>query len=200
MRQILVGLWLALTVAACGGGEMSLTEYVEQVDAILDRGMGRYEELITSPQGEVLVAEAEDLAAYTPQDLQAAFEQLEEIQSEALDAAGAIEPPQLIADLHVLFFRELPIAELAARAGTATDWEELSDSPEMAAYRDGLVGDKRVCAEFQARLDSTEQRGGFVDTPWLPSEMKEIVEASIGCSTLPEHPEDFYRPPPTTIP
>jgi len=200
MRQILVGLWLALTIAACGGGEMSLTEYIERVDTILDRGMGRYEQLIASPQGEVLVAEAEDLAAFSPQDLQAALEQLEEIQSEALDAASGIEPPELIADLHVLFFRELPIADLAARAGTAADWEELSDSPEMVAYRDGLVGDRRVCAEFQAKLDSTEERGGFVDTPWIPSEMKEIVEASIGCSSLAEHPEDSYRPSPTTIP
>lgn len=197
-RFVLVGIGLMLTVAACGGGEMTLNEYVERVEAILDRGMQQYEVLVASPQGEVLVAEGERLADFTPRQLQAALEQVVEIQAEALGAASAIEPPEQIADLHELFFRELPIAELAARAGTATDWGDLSDSPEMAAYRAGLVGDKQVCADFQAKLDATEERGGSADTPWIPSEMKEIVDVAIGCSNLPEHPEDSYRPPATT--
>ena len=197
---VFVGVGLALAVAACGSDEMTLTEYVERVDAILDRGMQQYQELAASPQGEVLVVEGERLADFTPQQLQVALEQVVEIQDEALGAAAAIEPPAQIADLHELFFRKLPIAELAARAGTATDWEELSDSPEMAAYRAGLVGDSQVCDEFQAKLDATEERGAFVDTPWIPSEMKEIVDAAIGCSDIPEHPEDSYRPPPPAIP
>ncbi len=200
MRFMLVGICLVLTVSGCGGGEMSLNEYVDRVDAILDRGMQQYEELVASPVGEVLIAEAEQLADFTPRQLQAALQQVAEIQAEALEAANAIEPPEQIADLHDLFFRELPIEELAARAGTAADWYELSDSPEMAAYRDGLAGDKQVCAEFQARLDATEGRGAFADTPWVPSEMKEIVEASIGCSDLAEHPENSYRPLPASTP
>lgn len=45
---------------------------------------------------------------------------------------------------------ELPIVELAARAGIAADWYELFESPEMAAYRNALAADNQVCAEFQA--------------------------------------------------
>jgi hypothetical protein len=132
--------------------------------------------------------------------LHVALEQVAEIQAEALEAAAAIDPPQQIADLHALFFRELPIAELAARAGTAADWDELSDSPEMAAYRDALAADNQVCADFQAELDARADGDGFVIEAWLSAELKEIVDYALGCSSLPAHPEDAYRPPPATAP
>ncbi len=105
-------------------------------------------------------------------------------------------PPEQIADLHALYFRELPISELAARAGTAADWDELSESAEMAAYRAGLAADNQVCADFQGKLDATAEREVFADSPWIPSELTEIVDYALGCSSLIEHPEDAYRPPP----
>jgi hypothetical protein len=123
-----------------------------------------------------------------------------EIQAEALEAAAAIDPPDQIADLHALYFRELPIAELAARAGTAADWYELSESREMAAYRAALAADNQVCVEFQATLDATAERGVFSDVPWMPGELKEIVEYALGCSSLPQNPEDVYRPNPSPAP
>ncbi len=189
---------ITLLLSGCGGGEMSLTEYVDRVDAIMRRALQRYEVLIAGPQGEVLVAEGAQLADFTPQDLGAALERLGEIQTEALEAAAAIEPPEDIADLHTLFFRSLPIEELAVRASTAADWEELSESPEMMAYRAALVADEQVCNDFQAELDATAERGVFAATPWMPGELEEIVDYALGCGTLLEYPEDVYRPPPTT--
>jgi hypothetical protein len=199
-RLVPAALCVPLLLWACGGGELSLTDYVDRVDGIMQQGLRRYEALIASPQGEVLVAEGDELADFTPQDLQVALEQLSEIQAEALEAAFAIDPPEDIADLHALFFRRLPISELAGRAGTAADWHELSASPEMAAYRNGLVEDERVCEDFQATLDATAERGVFADNPWLPGELTEIVEYALGCGSLLEHPEDVYRPPPATSP
>lgn len=194
----------------CGGSEMSMTEYVESVDAIFARGIQQYEVLVTSPQGGVLVVgqgehlgfsdEGAQLTDFTPHELHVALERLAEIQTEALEAAAAIEPPRQIADLHALYFRELPIAELGARAGTTADWEELSESPEMAAYRAALAADNQVCVDFQAKLDATTERGAFADMPWMPGELKEIVEYALGCSSLPAHPEDAYRPPPASAP
>lgn len=154
--------------------------------------------LLASPEGEVLVVEGAQLAEFTPQDLQVALERLGQIQVEALAAANSIDRPGQIADLHVLFFRRLPIDELAARAGTAADWEELSESQEMAAYRAGLIDDERVCTEFQTKLDATVERGVFTDVPWIPGELTEIVEYALGCGSLVEDPEDVYRPPPTS--
>jgi len=33
----------------------------------------------------------------------------------------------------------------------------------------------------------------FADTPWIPSEMKEVVDAVIGCDTIPEDVDDVFR-------
>jgi len=205
-----LALCVSLPLVSCGGGEMTMSEYVEGVDAIFDRGIERYEAVVASPQGQVLIVgqgehlgftdQGAPLTDFTPWDLHVALEQVAEIQAEALEAAAAIDPPDQIADLHALFFRELPIAELAARAGAAADWYELSESHEMAAYRVALAADNQVCVEFQATLDATAERGAFSDVPWMPGELKEIVEYALGCSSLPQNPEDVYRPNPSPAP
>jgi len=167
------------------------------------RASQQYEQLVTSPQGAVLIAEGAQLADFTPQDLQAALERLGEIEAEALEAGAAIEPPPQIADLANLLsddrFTSARVA-LAARAGSATNWEELSETPEMAAYRTALAVDKQTCIDLQAKLDATAERGVFADAPWIPGELKEIVEGFLGCDGLPENPDDVYRPPPTSTP
>jgi hypothetical protein len=143
-----------------------------------------------------LADQGAELTDFTPHDLHVALVQVAEIQAEALGAAAAIDPPEQIAGLHDLYFRELPIAELATRAGTAADWDELSESPEMAAYRDALAADNEACADFQAELDATAERGVFADTPWIPGELKESVNYALGCDSLPDNPQDAYRPQP----
>lgn len=211
MRPLIsVVLCISVVSVGCGGGEMSLTDYIQEINAIFDRGIEQYEPLATSSEGLVLIVgqgshlgiadQGVQLTDFTPQDLHVALERVAEIQAEALDAAAAIEPPEQIADLHELYFRELPIAELAVRAGTAADWYELSESAEMAAYRAALAADNQVCADFQAKLDATADRGVFADTPWIPAELKETVNYALGCDSLPANPEDVYRPPPTTTP
>ncbi|RZV43353.1 MAG: hypothetical protein EX267_08360 [Acidimicrobiia bacterium] len=204
-RFVLSTTLAALMLAGCGGTEMSMEEYVESVDAIFERAIGQYEDIIESPGGLVLVVGQGDhlgfddqglqLTDFTPQDLHVALSRVVEIQDEAVAAAAAIDPPEQIEDIHTLYFRELPLRELAARAATAASWEELSESAEMAAYRDALEADNQVCAEFQATLDATADRGAFVDVPWMPSELSEIVDYALGCGGQPSNPQDAYRPP-----
>ena len=153
-RLVRVAFLAPLVLAGCGGGELTLTEYVDAVDAIFEQGIGRYEVLVNSPEGGVLIAgqgahlgldgQGAQLTDFTPQDLHVVLEQLAEIQDEALEAAHEIDPPAQLEELHELYFRELPIEELAARAGTASDWYELSDSSEMADYRAALAADNAV--------------------------------------------------------
>ena len=90
---------------------------------------------------------------------------------------------------------------LAVRAGTAVDWNELSNTPEMAAYRMALAEDKRSCIDAQAHVNAIGEQGeAFADTPWIPTELKEIFAVVLGCDGYPEHPEDVYRPPATPNP
>lgn len=188
-------LCLVLLLCGCGGSEMSLTEYTERINAA---------EVRASEQGQELADKTEEIVDFTPQDLQAVLEQARVIRIEVDEAVDQIEPPEQISDIHNLIFdwheEFITIEEaLAVRAGTtphtAAGWTELSDSPEMAAYREAIAEGRQVCIDFQSRLDATEERGVFTDTPWIPGEMKEVVERVLGCVWFPENPEDVYRYP-----
>ncbi len=127
-----------------------------------------------------------------------------EINAEALEEGADIEPTAQNADLANLLADDrfnLARVALAARAGSATSWEELSATPEMAAYRTALAVDKQACIDLQAKLDATAERGVFEDVPWIAGELKEVVEAFLGCDgPHMRNPEDVYRPPPTSTP
>ncbi len=201
-RSVLVALCVTLLFGGCGGGEMSLTEYVERINAVAEQA---------SQKGAELLSEASQITDFTPQILQAGLERgLREIRIPLQEGVDAIEPPDQVADLHYLLWNWhagfISVEEaLAARAGiaehTEAGWEALSESPEMAAYRAAIGEGKDLCDGFQAKLDTTAERGVFADVPWLPSELTEIVEAALGCEWFPENPEDVHRyPPPTSTP
>ena len=187
---------LAILIGGCGGGEMSLTEYVDHLNALEARA---------SQRADALAAASEDITDFTPQHLQASLEVAVEIRMEIEEATDGIVPPAQVAELHDLIFdwqtRFMSVERaLAERAGTAedtdADWTLLSASPEMAAYRTSMAEGKQVCDDFQARLDATADRGVFADTPWIPTEMAEVVEAVLGCGWFPEDPESVYLWPP----
>ncbi len=200
----MVAACLTVVVASCGGEEASLAEYTEQVKVIVDQAAEQYGTLVASPQGAVLVAGPDEITEFTPQDLQHAFERVREIEAGVEESIAAIDPPDSIAELHDLFFDFddgfIPAQEaMAAKAGIAGDWYELSDSPEMSAYRTALALDKQQCADFEARLNAiSDQRENLADTPWIPPDLKEAFEAFFGCEGYPENPLDVYRPPAPT--
>lgn len=187
----------AVLLGSCGSAELSLSEYVDRINAVTDQASRRGRELIA------LEDQSDDV---TPQDVQAVLGRAREIRVEIKQTTDGIEPPAQIADLHNLIFdwhtEFISVEEtLAARAGqaadTAEDWAMLSDSTEMVAYRDSIIEGKEICDTFQARLDATAERGVFAETPWIPDELAEVVEAVLGCEWFPEYPEDLYRYPPS---
>lgn len=193
VRPLFVMLCLGLMIGSCSSSEMSLTEYVDQINAVSDRASRRAEDLIASGQP------ADDL---TPQNVQATLVAAREIRIEIKESTDGIEPPVQIAELHNLIFdwhtefisvEETLAQRLGQAADTASDWEKLSASPQMVAYRSSIIEGKEICDGFQARLDATADRGVFVDTPWIPAELQEVVEAVLGCSWFPEDPEALYR-------
>ncbi len=195
-RSVPALLGIALLLGGCGGGEMSMTEYGERIDAAATEASQRAEELF---------ADAVWTADATPRQLQGLLERgLLEIRIPLQESVEGIDPPAQIADLHDLMwdwhsdFISVEQA-LVARVGEAEDsvegWTALSESPEVAAYRSAIAEGKQICDSFQARLDATAAAGAFADTPWIPSEMKEVVEAALGCQWFPEDPENVYRYP-----
>lgn len=197
-RTAVLALCLSLLLCSCGGGALSLTDYTERINTI---------EAEASEQGESLAASALEIEDFAPQDLQTILERARIIRVEVDEAVADIDPPEQVADVHDLVFdwhADFIATEeaLAVRAGstphTAAGWTDLSGSPEMDAYRSAIADGKQVCLEFQERLDATEARGTFADTPWIPGEMKEVVERMLGCVWFPDSPGDVYRYPPAT--
>lgn len=190
MRWLMAGLGVGLLLSGCGGGGLTLTEYVDRLNAINDR---------TVPQAEALISELE--RATTPGEAGATMERMMALRIESVEATEALDPSEPIADLHELLLdwekRLIPIEEsFAARAGAVSGWEEFFESVEVEAYRAALVEGKQVCTEFQARLDATADRGVFADTPWIPAALSEVVDARLGCDLFPEDPESVFRPAP----
>jgi len=196
-RNIAAALCVAVAVIACGGGDISLTEYVELVNVATARAGQRAGELTAQSGG---LAEGA-----TPQQLEVGLEQiLSEIRIPLQEAVDAIDPPEQVAELHALLWTwhaelievETSLAErIGATPDTESGWAALSDSPEVVAYRATIAEGKQLCIDFQARLDDTEARGAFEGVPWLPDELSEVVTAGLGCQWFPEDPQGIYRYP-----
>ncbi|MCP3997977.1 MAG: hypothetical protein GY722_23400 [bacterium] len=200
MRRSWTGIWLAVIVIAggCGGGEMSMADYVDSVNEIATTASRQYQEFAASPQGRVLVAERDQLGEFTPQDLQAGLDRIGRIEHGILETAADINPPERVSEFHSFYFALSPYTAareaLSARAATAASWDELSATPEMAAYRSAVAEDKKACTDFAATIEERRGQAVFDPMPWFPSELTEVVEAVFACDEYPEHPEDMFRP------
>ena len=92
MRRVIAGIGVGLLLFGCGGGGLSLTGYVDRLNAIGDR---------TYPQAEALISELE--RSTTPRDVNATMERIVAFRIESIEATEVLDPPEQIADLHQFF-------------------------------------------------------------------------------------------------
>jgi hypothetical protein len=182
LHNIFAGLGLTVILAACGGSGLSLSEYGDRLNEIV----GTYE-----PQAEAAWGEFLQLPEPTLQDVKTLFDRNAAIRTEAEAAFRDLDPPDEIADLHILLVDWLTSLRqageaVAARVGTLDSWDEFLQSAEYQTFETTLIGGAEVCNEYQAKLDATAAGGIFADTPWIPGDLKEVVEAVVGCDTIPE--------------
>jgi hypothetical protein len=77
------------------------------------------------------------------------------------------------------------LADFVMEADTAEEARTAWDSPAGDAARAIDVESIAICDAAQASIDATQDRDSFSDTPWIPPEMKEVIEVTFGC-----HAED----------
>ena len=182
MRCVWVGVCLVFVVAACGGGDLSLAEYNEQGMALVSVMEERLYEL--DAEWDSQTATVEDVRAYWDERIEA-FET-------ALGGFEALEPAAGVAELHrtgMELFTKLVAAEsaLAARvisSDTATvpdQWWDTAEGVAVGAVEDEIYS---FCLVFQAMYDRSVERIALSDVPWIPAQMKEIVQVDIGCETV----------------
>jgi hypothetical protein len=182
VRRIVAVVVVGLFLASCGGGTLSLAEYNEQ-------GMA----LVSVMEERLYTMDAEwDSQTATVEDARTYWDRRIEAYERAIEGLEALEPAGEAAELHrtgMELFGKLVAAEsaLAVRVAsfeTVTGPEQWWNTAEGAAV--GGVEEEiySFCLVFQAMYDATVERIVVSDVPWIPSEMKEIVEVDIGCETV----------------
>jgi hypothetical protein len=179
MRRIWAGACLVLVVAACGGGSLSLSEYAAQGQAV-----------VTVMEERVDALDAEwDSQPATVERARSYWDRRLEARVEALAGFRALDPPDDIAEQAATgldLFSKLIAAEeaLAVRVAsfeTVTEPEQWWNTAEGRAVGGVEEEIDALCHVFQATYDATIERIRLSDVPWIPPEMKEIVQIDIGC-------------------
>ncbi len=178
MRNRLAACVLVI-IAGCGGGELTLTEYAEQVEGNTTAMYQTLEELTRDVAFEALTVE----------DVQEVYGGVATAFNRLNDGLEDIEPPADLAELHA---SALGLSTELAAAGDAfasltddveseDELAELFSSPEARAVDTAQEKMVSFCLERQAEFDATADREAFADTPWIPPEMQEVVLVAFGC-------------------
>lgn len=179
IRAVGVGLLCALLIAACGGDQLSLSEYSGEVAAIIGRVDGR------------LDTHAAELAA-APPDVEATRAYLDDRvrgYRELVDGIDALDPPEQIDELHAtlreilgaLLVAEEARAAYAATVETVGGLTQVWEGPESQAVRAAELQAIELCYAAQQQIDDTGAREDLEGIVWIPAEMREVVRVSFDC-------------------
>ena len=182
LRRFISSTLLILLLTACGGGTLSLAEYNEQGMALVSVMEERLYEL--DAEWDSQTATVEDVRIYWDRRIDA--------YETAVEGLEALEPAGEAAELHrtgMELFSKLVAAESALAVRVASfetvtgpeQWWNTAEGAAVAAVEEEIYS---FCLIFQAMYDATIERLVVSDVPWIPSELKEIVEVDIGCESV----------------
>lgn len=168
-----------LAMAGCGGGSLTLSEYstevasrVETLDSSLD---AKAEEYLSGPPS---VEGAQEYLAARVAGYRA-----------TVDGINALDPPDQVTDLHTtlqVILGKILAAEEERRAFADTvesvaDFDEVWEGRQAQTIRAAEEEAIVLCVAAQTRFDDTEQREGLGEVPWMPAELKEVVNVALDC-------------------
>ena len=182
LRRFISSTLLILLLTACGGGTLSLTEYNEQGMALVSVMEERLYEL--DAEWDSQTATVEDVRIYWDRRIDA--------YETAVEGLEALEPAGEAAELHrtgMELFSKLVTAESALAVRVASfetvtgpeQWWNTAEGTAVGAVEEEIYS---FCLLFQAMYGATVERLVVSDVPWIPSELKEIVEVDIGCESV----------------
>jgi hypothetical protein len=185
-RSIALAACLVIVVASCGGGELTLTEYAEEVEGLTTTMYRTLNDLTAE-----LAAKVQPPEVPTAEDIQTLYAAVAAAYRDLLGGLEAIDPPKEVAELHTdsldIMTRLAAAQEAFARRATEVETEnELSllwETPEFLAAESAQEEIVAFCQAAQARFDATADREVFADAPWIPPEMQEVVLVAFGCET-----------------
>ncbi len=178
MRALKTLLLLVVILAAgCGGGP-STADYAEDVEALVTTMNARLDEL------DMYVEGTQDLAS-----IKTYAEQRVLARNDFLVGLRALNAPDDVAELHDAALEivgrvaaaEGAMADLVMAWESASDIEEIWETPEGVAARTADAQAVALCLAAQAGFDQTADRAELEDVPWVPTEMKAVILVAFGC-------------------
>ncbi len=154
---------------------MSETEYVEGLNALvvtvvsdLEASFVAYEQIADPTLAEVVAFVEQEIA----------------VEYAVRQGFEALDPPDLIADVHQVMAdgltRLLAAAEgLVAVAGTVSRLEEAEQTPEFAECQAVHADSDGICLDMQAKINDLETRP-VIDDPWI-TDLRLAVRLAQGC-------------------
>ncbi len=180
LRFLVAAAAVAVSLAACGEAEMSLSEYgteietlVNDMNARLDRGTTA---LDTEPSSVELIRMWADDRMEARNEFMASFNALM-APEEAVDLSEAAAET-----IAALIAAEQEMVDEIHRIDDLATLQQIWLSPSGQAAR---VADEKavaLCQAAQAAMDSTADRAQFVGTPWVPAELQDVVRVAFGCT------------------
>ncbi len=171
---------LLVMVAGCGGDHLSLTEFGEETEtlgAVMAVEMG------------ALDSEMESLAS-TVDGTKSYWDQRMRIRTGFLDDLRALKPPDEAVELHLIVIdvfaglvdAERALADSVVGSETASTPSQWWSTPEAEAARTADAALAGMCEIVQSAFNETQSRDVLSETPWIPSDVKEVVRVAFHCS------------------
>ena len=177
MKRTLAALLVSLSALSACGGDSSLTEYATALESAVGEMNGRLDELDAElPEN----ADLEQIRRYANERVAARYA--------FVGLLGELEPPREVSDLHDaagdvmgrLADAESALADYVNSLDSATGVDDLWATPLGVAARTADQESIELCLAAQEKLD-TRERSELADVPWIPPELKEVVEVAFGC-------------------
>ena len=183
-RRIILGpiaaLALLVMVAGCGGDRLSLTEFGEETETLA---------AVMAVEMGALDSEMESLAS-TVDGTKSYWDRRMRIRTGFLDDLRALKPPDKAVELHLIVIdvfaglvdAERVLADSVVGSGIVSTPAQWWSTPEAEAARAADAALAGICEIVQAAFDETQSRDKLSETPWIPSDVKEIVRVAFHCS------------------
>jgi hypothetical protein len=182
-RKPLLGLIGALVwsvvVAGCGGGALTLTEFGEEAERLV---------MVMGSEMDALDSEMESLAA-TVDGTKSYWDQRMQIRTGFVDDLQALKPPDEAVELHLIVIdifgglvdAEQALADSVVGTETVSTPAQWWSSPEADVARAADAAMLGICEIVQSAFDETQSRDKLSETPWIPSNVKEVVRVAFHC-------------------
>jgi hypothetical protein len=168
---------IAVLASSCAS-EISLPEYAEEVEALVSTMNARLDEL----DAELVdTADLNSVKEYARERVKA--------RTVFLSGMKELDAPEAVVDLHAeaisimgrVVETEGTLSDMVQDLNSLSDVDSIWDTPEGVAARTADARAVVLCEAAQETLDNTDSGSEMEGVPWIPPEMKQIVQVALGC-------------------